>query len=87
MKKTLEKLWNEYLLDECCTIDTEEERKLTEITIELHQRANNLLNKDQQDAVEKYVDALCDLEALFVKKAFMKGCEFTASFLLELGNL
>lgn len=65
-------------MDECCTIDTEEERKLTEITVELHQGANNLLNKDQQDAVKKYVDALCDLEALFVKKAFMKGRKFTA---------
>jgi len=36
--------------------------------------------------VEKYVDALCDLEALFVKKAFLKGCEFAVSFLLETGS-
>ena len=40
-----------------------------------------------EEAVEKYVDALCDLEALFVKKAFLKGCEFAVSFLLEAGDL
>ncbi len=87
MKETLEKLWNEYLLDECAAIDTDEEKKLTKKTVELHEKANDLLNKDQKDAVEKYVNALCDLESIFVKKAFLKGCEFSVSFLLETGNL
>ena len=87
MKQTLEKLWNDYLLDECAVIDTDEERMLTKKAAELHESANAFLNKDQQDAIEKYVDALCDLEALFVKKAFCKGCEFAVSFLLEARNL
>lgn len=87
MKQTLEKLWNDYLLDECALIDTDEERMLTKKVAELHERANILLNKDQQDAVGKYVDALCDIEALFVKKAFCKGCEFAVSFLFEARNL
>ena len=87
MKETLEKLWNEYLLDECAKIDTVEERNLTKKTVKLHEKVNALLNDEQEEAVEKYADALCDLEALFVKKAFLKGCEFTASFLLEAGNL
>ena len=86
MKETLEKLWDEYLLDESAAIDTEEERNLTKKTVELHERAILLLNTDQKDSVEKYVDALCDLESLFVKKAFVKGCEFAISFLLEAGN-
>ena len=87
MKQTLEKLWNDYLLDECSMIDTDEERILAKKAAELRESANALLNKDQQDAVEKYVDALCDIEALFVKKAFLKGCEFSVSFLLEARNL
>lgn len=86
MKETLEKLWDEYLLDESAAIDTEEERNLTKKAVELHERAILLLNTDQKDSVEKYVDALCDLESLFVKKAFVKGCEFAISFLLEAGN-
>lgn len=87
MKQTLEKLWNDYLLDECALIDTDEERMLTKKAAELHESANALLNKDQQAAVEKCLDALYDIEALFVKKAFCKGCEFAVSFLLEARNL
>ena len=87
MKETLEKLWNEYLLEECSSIDTDEERRLTKKTVELHEKANALLNKDQQDAVGKYVDALYDSEAILVKKAFFKGCEFAVSFLLEAKKL
>ena len=86
MKETLEMLWNEYMLDECAAINTDEERKLAKEALELHEKANILLNKEQKEAVEKYVDALCDIEALFSKKAFFKGCEFAVSFLLETGN-
>ena len=86
MKETLEKLWNEYLANECSAISTDEERNLTRKTVELHKKANTLLNNNQISAVEKYVDALCDIEALFVKKAFFKGCEFSISFLLEALN-
>lgn len=87
MKETLEKLWNEYLLEECAVIDTDEERKLTKNAIELYEKARVLLNKEQQTAIEKYVEALYDTEALFEKKAFFKGCEFAVSFILESGNL
>ena len=86
MKETLERLWNEYLLDECAVIDTDEERMLAKKAVELHEKANALLNKEQEEHVEKYVDALCDIEVLFAKKAFFKGCEFAVSFLLESGN-
>ncbi len=87
MKQTLEKLWDEYFCEECSPIDTDEERELTKKTLELHERANVSLTKEQEKAVEAYVDALCDLEALFVKKAFFKGCGFAVSFLLETGAL
>lgn len=86
MKDTLEKLWNDYLLEECAVMNTDEERTLTKKTAELHEKANARLNKDQQDSVQEFVDALCDLESLFVKKAFFKGCEFAVSFLLEAGS-
>ena len=87
MKETLEKLWKEYLSEECSALSTDEERGLAKKAAELHEKANDLLNKDQQAAVEKYVDTLCDIEAIIVKKAFCKGCEFAVSFLLEAGNL
>ena len=86
MKKTLEKLWTEYLFDECAVIDTDEERNLTKRAVELHEKANALLNQDQQAAIETYMDAVYDIEALFAKKAFFEGCEFAVSFLLEANN-
>ena len=87
MKNTLESLWNEYLLDECAAFNTDEERRLAKKAVELQEKAKALLNREQNDAVEKYVEALLDMEALFVKKAFFKGCEFTFSFISEAGGL
>ena len=87
MKETLEKLWKEYLSEECSALSTDEERGLAKEAVELHEKANALLNKEQEAAVEKYVDVLYNIEAIFVKKAFFKGCEFAVSFLLEAGNL
>ena len=87
MKLTLEKLWNEYFSDACSLIHTTEERELMKNTVRMHEKLNLLINKEQQDAVEKYVDALQDVESLFIKKAFLKGCEFATSFLIEAGTL
>ena len=86
MKKTLERLWKDYLCDECSEIDTEEEKELLKDVIEKHEAVNGLLTKEQIDLVDTYVDALCDMNSFFVKKAFVKGCEFAASFLIEAWN-
>ena len=86
MKKVIAKLWNEYLASECAEICTAEERKLIKRAAELHKKANILLNGEQKEAIDKYIDTLNDVEAIFVKKAFFKGCEFSISFLLEAGS-
>ena len=86
MRQCLEKLWKEYFSDECAVMDTDEERMLAKKAVELHEKANALLNKEQEEHVEKYVDALCDIEGRFVKKAFFKGCEFAISFLTDTHN-
>ena len=86
MKITLEKLWNEYLLEQCSAMDTDEERELTKKAVELHEQVTDLLTAEQEHAVEAYVDALCEINSLFAKKAFLKGCEFAVSFLLEARN-
>ena len=86
MKQILEKLWNEYLSEVCAAIDTEEERELPKKVAKLHEKLNDLLNEEQELAVEKYLDARCDIDALFLRKAFFKGCEFSVSFLLASWN-
>lgn len=84
MKKTLDNLWEKYFCEECAIMDTEEERKLTRKAADLHKNANALLSKDQENAMEEFICALYDLQALFVKKAFFKGCRFAVAFLSEM---
>ena len=87
MGMTLEKLWHEYIYSECSQINSEEEKGLIRKVAKLHEKANTLLNEKQKSATDEYVDALYDVQALYAKKAFFKGCEFALSFLLEIKNL
>ncbi len=87
MKEILEKMWNEYFREECSLIDEEEERALLKKADEAHRVANNLLTKEQLEAIEKYIDIHYEIEGLFIKKAFFKGCKFAASFFFEVGAL
>ena len=86
MKQTLEKLWSDYLSEECAIVRSDEERRIMKISAELQENLNSILNKEQIEAVEKYVDALCNVESFFVRRAFIKGCEFAVSFILETQN-
>jgi len=82
---TLEKLWNECLSEECAVIDTDEEREAMAKAIRMRERVDILLDKAGKAALGDYVDAVYAMEALFVKKAFIKGCKFSVSFLRETG--
>jgi len=85
--KILEKLWDEYLEEECALISTDEERKLVKKAADMHKIANELLTEEQSDAIDKYIDTLCAIHSSFSKKAFLKGCQFATAFLLEAGFL
>ena len=87
MKETLEKLWHEYFSDKCSVINTDEERRLSKIALELEKKFKDSMSKEQEEAVNQYINALYDLEELFLKKAFYMGCEFAVSFLWETQNL
>lgn len=87
MKEIIEKLWNEYFSNECAVINTEEEKELIQESIKLHQIENELLTPNQIKAVERHIEKIYELQGLFIKKAFFKGCEFAISFLLEMGDL
>ena len=82
MIRIIEKLWNEYLSDECADISAEE-KALTKEAIEKHEILNKSLTNEQNEALDEYLDAFCAIHSTFAKKAFFKGCEFTASFLIE----
>lgn len=85
MEKMLEKLWNEYFSEKCASIASEEERMLVERSAEMHKRVNEVLTEEQCGVVEKYIEALYEIQSYFEKKAFLEGCAFAASFLIEVG--
>ncbi len=86
MKDTLKKIWNEYFADECAAIETDEERAIVKWAVEMHKAANELLNKEQSDIIEKYIDILYELQSSFAEKAFFKGCRFAFTFFFEIGG-
>ena len=87
MTETIEKLWNEYFAESCSGIETAEEKVLIKRVIETHKALHVLLTKEQNDTMETHMEAVYEMQGSFVKKAFMKGCEFALSFALEAGVL
>ncbi len=73
------------MVEECSTIDTEEERELAKRAVKRHKAVSDLLTNEQNEAMDKYIEALCEMQGSFVKKAFFKGCEFATSFLYSIG--
>ena len=86
MKEKLEKLWNEYFFEECSVIETEEERSLLKNLSTMREAACRSLTKEQNEAVEKSIEALYKMQGAFIKKAFFKGCEFAVSIIIESGS-
>ena len=83
MKKIIEKLWNEYFADECSAIESQEEKELSKKAMEMHEKAIELLEKEQNEVVERYIDVMCEISDSFSKKAFFKGCSFALLFVFE----
>ena len=73
MKETLENLWNEYFCELCSAIENKKERALLKKVCEMHEDLNELLTKDQNEALDKYVEAIYENQAHIIKKAFFKG--------------
>ena len=82
MKKRLEKLWCDYFFDECSMLD-DKDRILNKKALVLHDDMLSSMNENQKEKIEKYLDCIFEMNENFGKKAFIKGCEFSASFLIE----
>ncbi len=87
MAGMIEKLWNEYFAESCSGIETAEEKAMIKRAIETLEAVNMLLTKEQNDALEKHMEVVYEMQGGFIKKAFFKGCEFALSFALETGAL
>ena len=72
MKETLERLWNEYFAEECAVMNTKEERVFVKKAVEMHKTANELLTEEQSEAIEKYIEALYEIQGFLSKKHFLR---------------
>lgn len=52
----------------------------------MYQKANELLTKEQSDALEKCIEALYETQSFCVKKAFFKGVKLAIAFFFEAGT-
>ena len=80
----LEKLWDEYLWKESCAVETDREKELAKSALVMREKVNALLTAEQQEALEHYVNALNAMDSHSAQKAFIKGCKFAASFLIDI---
>ncbi len=83
MKETIERLWHDYFEEGCSMLNSEKEKALMKKAAGLRESFEHEMTKEQIAVTQAYIDVLCELQILFAKKAFLKGCEFTASFLFE----
>ena len=75
MKDVLDRLWVEHFGEVCSKIESEAERALIRKAAELHGGLAKALDEKQNASLEKYVEVLYEIQSVFSKKAFFKGCE------------
>ena len=84
MNEMLEKLWYDHFAEECAVLDTREEQALAKRAAESRGKLNRSLTGEQRRIMDAYAEALYEMQASLIKKAFLRGAELSASFLLEL---
>ena len=79
----LKRLWDEYFADEDAVIKSDEEKEILGRILEMQDALIKIITNEQNEAVERYVDALLELQCVALRKAFIKGCRFSVSFLMD----
>ena len=83
MKEIIEKLWNEYLMEECAESISSEENELWEQNGKFRETLYTMLPDEQKVNIDNYIEAFCNIQEKCIKKAFFMGCKFTLSFVSE----
>ncbi len=82
MRKELEKLWYNYLIEVTVERNAQEKAVIRELT-----RCDNdfrsKLNEEQKAELEEYDKAVCAVGRISEKNAFVKGAEFATRFIFE----
>lgn len=87
MKEIFGRVWDEHFFENCSDIEKEEDRELLEKAATLREKMFSMLNQEQKIVLTEYIEVLAELETLVAKNAFLKGCDFTSSFIEDVRNL
>ena len=85
MTEIFEKLWENYFYNELSDLHSDEEKAAAREVRKTREKMESLLSDEQMEAVGEYVEAMQEEETFFAKRAFIKGCELGASFILDTG--
>lgn len=79
--KLLEDLFYNYLsLNKRCS---EEEKKLVSTIVKNEEMLLNGLDEEKKQTLEKFLDAINDIQSFLVKEAFIDGVRFSSRFIIE----
>lgn len=82
MRKELEDLWYNYLI-EVIVERTDKEKEIIKNLTESDNCLRDKLNEEQKELLEEYDDAFMQVSRISEKNAFVKGVQFAARFLVE----
>lgn len=82
MRKELEKLWMNYIIEVPMQRNEEEKRYINEVS-NISTLLRSKLNDEQKELLEKYDNAVCETSRMSEKYAFIKGVRFATRIILE----
>lgn len=86
MKKTLNDLWYNNMLEECSMIEDEKEKEIQSKATKIEEELRAGLSKQQTEQLESFIGCLYDMNSFFLERAFEKGICFATSYLVEALN-
>lgn len=82
MKKELENLWYNHMIEEIAE-RTDKEKEIIKNLTESDNQLRDKLNEEQKALLQDYDDAFLQVSRISEKNAFVKGVQFATRFLIE----
>lgn len=82
MKKELENLWYNHMIEEIAE-RTDKEKEIIKNLTESDNHLRDKLNEEQKALLQNYDDAFLQVSRISEKNAFVKGVQFATRFLVE----
>lgn len=82
MKKDLEDLWYNYIIEISLKKDKREKTAISRF-VEKEEEIRSMLDEKQLSKLEEYNDAVSEMSSISEKNAFIKGVSFATKFIFQ----